>query len=133
VPRGRPSKLTPELTQQFCDALRRCWHIETAADMTGISRRSVYSWIKKGKQEGEGVHRDFLHAVKKALAETAAQCVGEIQAAGKSSWQANAWLLERRYPELWSSVVNDVRELQRWRKEQEGKQREQNADPKPAP
>ena len=133
MPRGRPSKLTAELAQAFCDALRRCWHVETAADLCGIHRATVYDWIKRGKREQEGPHAEFYRQVKKALAETSADCVQEIQAAGKSSWQACAWLLERRYPELWSSVVNDVKELQRWRKEQEGKQRDQNADPKPAP
>jgi hypothetical protein len=117
--RGRPVKLTPELSAEFCAALRRCWHVETAADLVGISRASVYGWVKKGKRARKGLHADFFRQVKKALAEMATAGVTAIQLAGQTQWTAWAWLLERRYPQLWSSVVSEVREIQRWCKQQD--------------
>ena len=118
--RGRPTKLTPELQEQFCAALRRCWHLSVAADLCGIDRRSVFRWLKAGRRARKGLHRDFWHAVKKALAELSADAVAGIEAAGKGgNWTAFAWLLERKFPDQWSSLVPQIRELTRWVKQQE--------------
>jgi hypothetical protein len=76
-----------------------------------------------GAVRGGARFRQFLGAVKKALAEKAAEAVEGIERAGGSSWQALAWLLERKYPELWSSSVADVKEIRRWIAQQEREKR----------
>jgi hypothetical protein len=45
----------------------------------------------------------FFDAYKKALADAEADKFERIRQAGATRWQANAWLLERRHPERWSS------------------------------
>src|SRR5262245_4393151 len=111
--RGRPTKLTPETAAMFTTALRRCAFFQTAAYLAEVDPRTVYRWLARGKREKKGPHADFCRTVKKALAETQAEALDLIVAAGKTHWQANAWLLERRYPERWSKHGRQIRELKR--------------------
>jgi hypothetical protein len=110
---GRPSILTPELQQGLVDAVTRTFYLETACDMTGVGRRTVYTWLKRGRREKEGPYFEFRHAIKKAIAQKEANAVESIQAAGADSWQACAWLLERRFPERWSSNRKEIAELRK--------------------
>jgi hypothetical protein len=117
---GRPSRLTREFIGEFAGVLGCCWHLETACDLVGISKQSVYVWLRKGRKAKRGLHREFRDAVKKALAGKAALAVAGIEKAGQGGcWTAYAWLLERKYPELWSSSVNEIREIRRWIEQQE--------------
>jgi transposase len=95
---GRPTKLTRDLERSYLDALRRTRYLETAADLAGIHRVTLKRWLKRGRRE-PGPYREFCIAVKKVLAESEANNVGEIESA--EEWQASAWLLERRFPERW--------------------------------
>jgi hypothetical protein len=48
-----------------------------------------------------GRMREYFEAITKALAESETALVAHINRAGDKSWQAHAWLLERRFPERW--------------------------------
>jgi hypothetical protein len=100
---GRPTKLTAEAVEAFADALRRTWYVETAADLIGVERRTVYYWIKKGKHARKGLLRTFFLTVKQVMAAKEATNVATIEAAAANQWQAAAWLNERRSPERWGS------------------------------
>ena len=64
--------------------------------MVGIHRATLYDWQKK--------HPDFLDAVEKAITEFKLANLKVIQQAAKpktfgggGSWQASAWMLERKF------------------------------------
>lgn len=113
MPRGRPGKLTPELREALVAAIRRTYYLEAAADIVGIDRMTVYRWLRRGRKEKAGPYRDFCCALKKALAEKMATNLDGIQAAAADSWQALAWLNERRWPDLWGSSRKEIAELKK--------------------
>ena len=98
---ARPEKLTPEVQQKIVDAIRLGNYIETAAAYAGISKSTLYDWLKKGGRARSGKYREFSDAVEKALAESEMRDVAVITAAAKENWQAAAWRLERKFPDRW--------------------------------
>ena len=102
-PRGRPAKLTPDAIAQIESLLRAGATADVAAQAAGVSRSSFYSWLKQGERARAGSPaRDLRDRVERARAEGETVLVARIAgAASKGSWQAAAWLLERRFPERW--------------------------------
>lgn len=101
---GRPSKLNPEVARLICNAIRAGCFPETAIEAAGVSRATLYGWLRKGRAEKSGVHRDFLDAYKRSLAEFEVSVVATMRRIGdkKNAWMALAWLLERRMPKRWA-------------------------------
>lgn len=113
--RGRKTKLTPELQNKICDAIRMGNYIETAAAYAGVNKTTLYDWLKRGARERERVEKnpsakikkseapfvEFSNAVEKALADAEVRDVLIIANAAKENWQAAAWRLERKFPERW--------------------------------
>jgi Helix-turn-helix domain of resolvase len=100
---GRPSKLSPDAVAQLEQLVRAGTTIDVAAAFVGVSRGTFYRWLKQGENARAGtVARDLHDRVARARAESESVLVARIgQAAAKGSWQAAAWLLERRFPERW--------------------------------
>lgn len=116
---GRPTKLTPELQAEICDAIRAGNYIEPSAMRSGIDKTTLYNWLKKagtelqrvasGQAKGKNCsvtarmrpYVDFLNALKKAEAEAEARDVAIIAKAAMKQWQAAAWRLERKHYERW--------------------------------
>ena len=98
-PAHRPTKYTPETVAEITKAIREGCSQEDAALLAGINRATFYEWVN--------TKPDFAEAVQKAHADFKRANVAAIRAAGmkakdgevKGSWQANAWLLERKHPE----------------------------------
>jgi hypothetical protein len=107
----RPTKLTPELQTEFMAALARCYYLETAADLVGIDRRSVYYWLKRGKRTRRRPYREFFLAFKKTMAVKEALNIKSVEEAGQ--WTARAWLLERSCPERWGNQRKELAEIKR--------------------
>jgi len=101
MPRGRPTKLTPEVQKQICDAIEAGNYIETAAQYAGIEKSTLYSWLKEGARAKSGKKKEFSNAVKKALAKSEMRDVFIIGKAAEQNWQAAAWRLERKFPDKW--------------------------------
>lgn len=99
---GRPTKLTKELQAKVIEAVRAGNYIETAAAYAGISKPSLYDWMKRGNNQNKGIYRDFLNAIEKALADAEMRDVLIIGNAAKENWQAAAWRLERKFPDRWA-------------------------------
>jgi len=124
--RGRPAKLTPEIQEEICRVIRAGNYIETAAVYAGIEKKTLYNWMKRGREElerlknnpkarmrkSEAPYVEFLHAVKKALAEAEVRDVAIIGKAAQECWQAAAWRLERRFPERWGRRLDVKQEVQ---------------------
>lgn len=96
------TKYTLELQESICKALRRGMYLETAAALSDVSKAQLYEWLKRGKQQPDGVYGTLPDAVEKAIAEGEARDLDTIdEAAQQGQWQAAAWRLERRAPSRW--------------------------------
>ena len=103
---GRPSKLTPEVQETICIAIRAGNTFEAAAAYGGISPASFYSYMDRGRQSYEKGKRrtkftEFLEAVTRAKSVAEVALVAKIAKAGEKDWRANAFILERRNPTDW--------------------------------
>lgn len=68
--------------------------------MAGISRSTLFQWMRDGDREKTPELKQFSDAIKRGKALGEAMFVMAIDRAGKNGcWQADAWLLERMYPE----------------------------------
>lgn len=105
---GRPSKLTPVITQQVVEAVLEGNYRETAAQMIGVSKRTLYNWIARGEEHvdsdrvppSEALYVDFLHALKSAEAYAESLLLRHASSGG-FGWQAPMTVLERKYPDRW--------------------------------
>ena len=94
-----------ERQEKIVQALRAGNYFETACEYAGVSSTTGYD----GMQRGEGTHEpaapefaEFADAVKSARADTEVGAVARIRkAATEGTWQADAWFLERAFPEWW--------------------------------
>jgi transposase len=100
---GRPSKLTDELQAEIVDHLKTGNYIETVCALVGISKSTFYSWLNKGKTSTRtNKYSRFAYAVERAQAWAEARLVALISKQAEKTWQAAAWLLERKHPSKWS-------------------------------
>lgn len=97
---GRPTILTPERHKVICDAIADGATREVAAAAAGVGESTLYQWLKKGR-DGLEPYVEFAEAIEKADAEGELSNIRTIKSASASTWQAAAWLLERKHPERW--------------------------------
>ncbi|MFA4971966.1 MAG: hypothetical protein WC683_05085 [bacterium] len=114
-PGGRPTKLTPAIQKSITDMISLGNYIETASALAGISKNTLYDWLRRGAREKQRLHDnprarmkkkeapfvEFSDSVERALAESESVDIGYIATAAKTQWQAAAWRLERRFPDRW--------------------------------
>ena len=92
---GRPTKLTQEVERAICDALKAGATLRIAAEFAGIGERTLATWLASPAPR----FQQFQQAVKQATARGDVGALAVIQKAAKDgTWQAAAWLLERRHP-----------------------------------
>lgn len=75
------------------------------AAVLGVSKETYSRWINHPKTDNQNQLRQQL---KKADAEREAALVARIMRASDDTWQAAAWLLERRYPDRYAKPVRPV-------------------------
>lgn len=98
---GRPTKCTPERTEQLCRAIRLGLYLEESCQIAGIGYSTHREWIIRAGT-GREPYVSYAEQVKRAEAEAEARIIGGIQkAASEGAWQAYAWLAERRFPARW--------------------------------
>jgi hypothetical protein len=66
-----------------------------------IAPSTLYLWLAKGKA-GDPDYADFSERIKAAEAEAEEALMGVIRGHAADSWQAAAWLLERRMPKKYA-------------------------------
>lgn len=113
---ARPTGLTAELQVRIVDAIKAGNYTEVAAEAAGVSKRTYYYWMERGRKEAERLEQNpsarprkseapflqFFQAVKQAKAEAELRDLSIISNAARSgNWQAAAWKLERSHPERW--------------------------------
>ncbi len=103
-PAGRPSKLTDEVQKVIVEAVERGNFYSAAAERAGIDYSTFKRWMEKGQQDGAEFdrYRAFRAAILVANAECQDVQLSRINTAARTgTWQAAAWILERRFPEEW--------------------------------
>lgn len=74
--------------------------IKFAAQASGICEDTYYNWMQRGEEEKTGPYAEFLEYIKECQAAGVEANLKLIKRASNAgSWQASAWILERRYPE----------------------------------
>jgi hypothetical protein len=100
--RGRPNKLTKEMQDKLCAYIAEGQYITTACRLVGVDYATMRRWILQGEQDMSGKFYEFQEAISQAEALAEAERVKLILQAGKyDDWKANAWYLERKFPEKW--------------------------------
>ena len=94
----RRTKLNEEVKKRIISAIQMGATYEIAAEHAGICRKTLYSWIEKGKTASKGSkHYTFLHDFRKAEARAALTSLTTIQREIQNGdWKAAAWFLDRR-------------------------------------
>lgn len=124
MPAGRPTLLTPSLIEQVEAIAEELPHLEMLAAYLRIHRDTIHDWCRKGDRERKRVdkgeelnpanelHMRFSDAVKGALSSLQRACLKAVRSS-ESGWQAKAWILERRWPELWGSRSPDLQRVEK--------------------
>ena len=111
---ARPTELTPELADQVAKFIRVGNWPEAAAVAAGVSARTFYRWMARGRDADELHEADgavdevdepfwqFWQQVKRAEAESEALAVAQLTKAMPSTPTATIAWLERRFRERWS-------------------------------
>lgn len=94
----RPTKLTPKLQERVVGFVRAGAYVETAAAAAGISKETLYSWLRRGAA-GEAPFAAFAEAVEEAQALAEMRDLALIGKAAETEWTAAAWRLERKFPD----------------------------------
>lgn len=98
-PGGRPTKLTPEIAERICSALRIGASIDIAAHHAGVHRDSIYRWLQRGEQEFKGAYAAFFEQTQRARADCQISALAIIKKASLAGdVKAAMFLLERRFP-----------------------------------
>jgi len=88
-------KYTEARVKKVCAAVAQGLTYQDAAALAGINRHTLAAW--------RTAHPEFADALEQAESEFVRHHVGNIVAAADSgTWQASAWLLERRHPESYA-------------------------------
>lgn len=95
--KGRPSKFTKPRKERIIKAISAGCTYEMAADYAGISRTTLWGWLRKGEDSKNKSYCTFLNEVKRAEIEGAMVHLGTITQASAKDWKASAWMLERRH------------------------------------
>jgi hypothetical protein len=111
---GRQKVLTDSLQKTICDLIRLGLSPREASASAGVTNEDYATWMAQGARGGRGLSKfvDFKLAVEQAEASCEALLVGRVMAAANDgSWQAAAWLAERRFPGRWTrkSISEDTR------------------------
>ena len=97
------SKLTTEVQERVCNAIRSGSSLAAAAGYAGVAEASVTEWLRLGRTlSGEPKHEQFADAVDQAYAEWEVAAVGRLYQLGiEGDARSLMFLLERKLPGRW--------------------------------
>jgi hypothetical protein len=95
---GRPCTFDPERAAKIVNALTHGAIVDTAVAMAGVPRSTFYLWLKTQSAQCQ----TFAEQVNQAVASAEVNFVTIIADAATKTWQAAAWMLERRWPRSWA-------------------------------
>lgn len=111
---GRKTKCTPNLIQEISQVLAAGNYICVACEYVGITQATYFSWVNRATAELERVEEEggevseheeifveFLKSATRARSSAEVQSVARLRKAGESDWKADAFFLERSFPDRW--------------------------------
>lgn len=108
---GRPTDLTPERARIICEALGKGHTRRCAAALAGVSERTLFRWFRWGKQRKEP-YCQLWQLARLAEAKAEVAIIDKIKEIGDAgTWQALAWIAERRWPEEWATNRSEMLRL----------------------
>jgi hypothetical protein len=106
------NRLTDQTQAVITEALRRGASVRVAAEAAGLSRHTLYLWLRQGRRSRRGKLFNFFNTVRRVQAQALAECAAKIMDAIEGGdVRAAQWFLERRAPEDYGPLP--VRELDR--------------------
>ena len=102
--RRMPKPDEPKLLRRLCRAIIAGHSLTGAAPIAGIGAATASEWNSEGLAQLAGTtepgsHAVFAKAVEAAQSTFARRNLAVLNVAKAKSWQAGAWLLERRMPQ----------------------------------
>lgn len=123
----------PRIAEAIVEAVEAGVPVGAAARAAGIPKQTVSAWLARGSREQRGPFRDFADSVARARARATARNLVELRRAARGGqilqrltetiehengsvttktterwtapdWRANAWWLERQFPEEFAKV-----------------------------
>lgn len=94
---GRPSTLTPALTDAICQAVEMGISETAAAGAQGVDQGTISGWKRKGYEQPGSTFAVFAVRLEKARHVAECGLLRVIHTASVDTWQAAAWILERRF------------------------------------
>lgn len=87
-------------TEKILQALRTGASLEACSAYAGIPRSTFFRWLTTGRRpDAEPIYRQLAEQVDEALAVFEVTAMARITKAGEEQWQADAWRLERKFPD----------------------------------
>lgn len=97
---GQPSarsKLTYDVQEKICNAVRGGQTFECAASLVHIDRATLNDWRQRGQQEPDSRYGEFNRALEEALLASETMMVHRILSS--DDWKACKWILKNRFPD----------------------------------
>ena len=92
--RGRPSKKVEPIVTALLRAIETGLPYTLCCRLVGISYDSLMTWKREDPE--------FNQKVEAAAAKAAARLLAKVERQARNNFAAAAWILERRFPELFS-------------------------------
>lgn len=98
------------MTKRVVDAIRAGASRVAAAEAANVARSTLQTWLRRGV-EGDPEYTSFLAKVREAEGELEKELVGVIKGHSANTWQAAAWLLERKFQKRWAIRKESYRDV----------------------
>ena len=101
-------KLNKELIEKAHRLISEGHYAVVVCTYLGIDESTFYKWINKAKQDIEAnkksIYVEFFQSINEAEAKAEMRHLQNIaKSATDGTWQASAWLLERKHKNRWSN------------------------------
>jgi len=107
--RPKKTKLTDDIIERLCVAIRMGNYLDTACQFAGISLKQFDEWYRLG-EEGHKKYVKLYEEVNKAEREAEYRIVEMWYNHLKNDWRACRAFLERRFPDRWGERNTSVLE-----------------------
>lgn len=96
-------KLTPERYEAIIRYVKSGACLNHAAYAVGIDEQTLFSWLKRGAEEPDGLYGIFLDDFNRAKSMSIIRNVGIVQRAASDDWTAAKWLLTVLEPDVYGN------------------------------
>ena len=104
---GRKTVLIDYVQAEIIKSVAKGVPIKIAVKGAGVSESAYYVWIKRG-EAGEKPFVEFMELIDKAKKDLAESCLDDIKKVRRGgTWQAAAWMLERKFREDFGKPADD--------------------------